>query len=197
MQEQPPRVVIRPDNDPGTVFPSVGVTRSQLVFWANNDSVAHLPVGPAGAFIGLTAIQPGTTSNTQAPGNALKTLVPGGLSQGQVYTLNYQCSLHPGESGVMELVNDFYPPDLQITVTRDSTTKIFPSVPLITGGKPPYTFTIAYSELPSTAIVVDGGNAGPLLSGSSDTAGTFLLRITMQDALSNVLDSETFQITIN
>jgi len=196
MQEQPPRVVIRPDSDPGTVFPTVGVTLSQLVFWANNDTVAHLPEGPPGAFIGLTAIQPGATSNNQAPGNALKTLKPSGLSQGEVFTLNYKCSLH-GEPGVMELVNDFFPPNLQLTVTRDPSTKVFPSVPLITGGKPPYTFTVIFSELPSTAVVIDGGNSGPMLSGSSANSGTFLLRITIQDALSNLLDSETFQITIN
>jgi hypothetical protein len=47
MQDQPPRVVTRPDSDPNTMFPTVGVTLTQLVFWANNDPKAvHFPFSP-------------------------------------------------------------------------------------------------------------------------------------------------------
>jgi hypothetical protein len=196
MQEQPPRVVIRPDGDPGTVFPSVGVTLSQLVFWANNDTVAHFPVSPDGAFTLPAAVEPGATSNTQAPGNAIGKLAPGGqLSQGQVYTLNYKCSLHSQESGILELVNDFFPPNLQISITRASNNFITP-VPLIQGGKPPYTSKIIFSELPTTVTVVDGGAFGPMLQGSSANPGTFLLRMTITDALGNSIDDESFQIIL-
>jgi hypothetical protein len=41
----------------------------------------------------------------------------------------------------------------------------------------------------------DGGPDGPQLTGHSDQPGTFLLSITVQDALSNVL-TDTLQITI-
>jgi hypothetical protein len=197
MQDQPPRVVIRPDSDPGTVFPTVGVTLSQLVFWANNDKTAHFPFSPDGAFALPAEIQPGTTSNTQAPGNAIGKLAPGGkLNQGQVYKLQYKCSLHDGETGILELVNDFFPPNLQISITRN-TDKSFAPVALIQGGKPPYTCKVIYSELPSTVTVADGGPSGPMLKGSSANPGTFLLRVTITDALSNIVDDESFQVTIS
>jgi hypothetical protein len=194
MQEQPPRVVIRPDDDPGTVFPTVGVTLSQLVFWANNDSVAHFPVSPDKAFQLPHAVAPGTTSNTQDPGNAIGTLVPDGLKQGEVFTLNYHCSLH-NEPGRLELVNDFFAPNDQISITRNPDHS-FPPVHLIQGGMPDYTFNITYSELPATATVLPDGPNGPVLQGSSANAGTFLLRINIVDALGNMVD-DSFQITIN
>ena len=192
MQEQPPRVVIRP----GNVFPTVGVTLSQLVFWANNDTVPHCPVSPDGAFKLPAEVEPGMTSNTQAPGNAIKKLAPAGLIQGQVYELHYKCSLHANETGILELVNDFFPPNLQISITGNSN-KTFTPVPLIQGGKPPYTYKTIYSELPLTVTVADGGSSGPVLEGTSVTGGTFLLRITITDSLSNTIDDESFQITIS
>ena len=191
MQIQPPNVVIQTGPSGGAVFPTVGVTLTQLVFWTNKDTVPHLPVSPDGAFKISKAIQPGKTSNTQAPGGSVTKT----LAQGEVYTINYTCKNHPEETGVLEIVNDFYAPNEQLSIQRDANNNI-PPTPLITGGKPNYTFRVEYSELPKGIAVKDGGVAGPLLKGSSKQGGTFLLRITIQDALSNVL-TDTFQITIN
>jgi hypothetical protein len=190
MQIQPPNVVIQPGPAGGAVFPTVGVTLTQLVFWTNKDTEAHWPVSPDGAFKISKAIQPGKTSNTQAPGGSVTKT----LAQGEVYTINYTCKIHPGETGILEIVNDFYAPNEQISIQRNKKNAI-PATALITGGKPSYTFRVEYSELPTGIAVTDGGVAGPQVTGSTTLPGTYLLRVTIQDALSNVL-TDTFQITI-
>lgn len=193
MQIQPPNVVIQKGPSGSVVFPTVGVTLSQLVFWTNKDTQAHWPVSASKAFALNGQIDPGKTSNTQAPGNSVTQT----LGQGEVYTIPYTCACkgHEGETGILEIVNDFYAPNEQISVQRDANNNIQPKA-LITGGKPNYTFRVEFSELPTGIAVKDGGVAGPQLTGSSTQGGTFLLRITIQDALSNVL-TDTFQITIN
>jgi hypothetical protein len=195
MQEQPPRVLITAGSGGKAVFPTVGVTLSQLVFWANSDTAPHHPVSPDGAFLIPAAIQPGQTSNTQAPGNAIAKLVPGGLAQGQAYNLNYTDSPVPGLTGVLQLVNDFYSTTLQITIASGANGAL-PPTPLIQGGLPPYTFTVEYSELPTTVTVIDGGNNGPTLTGSSAAGGPWLLRIAISDSLGNSV-TDTYQITIS
>lgn len=193
MQIQPPNVVIQPGPAGVAIFPTVGVTLSQLVFWTNKDTVPHWPVSASKAFVLSGPIDPGKTSNTQAPGNSVTQT----LAQGEVYTIPYTCSCpnHQGETGILEIVNDFFAPNEQISVNLDTNNKIPPTA-LITGGKPSYTFRVEYSELPAGIAVTDGGVAGPQLTGSTTQPGTYLLRITIQDALSNVL-TDTFQITIN
>ena len=191
MQIQPPNVVIQTGPSGVAVFPTVGVTVSQLVFWTNKDVVAHLPVAPNNEFVLSGPIAPGTTSNTQAPGISFTT-----LAQGEVHTITYTCSCknHQREIGILEIVNDFFAPNEQISITRNG--NVLPPTALITGGKPNYTFQVAYSELPAGVQVTDGGVNGPQVTGSTTLPGTYLLRMTIQDALSNVL-TDTFQITIN
>lgn len=191
MQIQPPNVVIQPGPSGVAVFPTVGVTVSQLVFWTNKDTKPHfpVPVTPADAFQLPGPIAPGTTSNTQAPGGSAPT-----LKQGEVFQVKYTCSLQPAATGILEIVNDFFAPNEQISITRNG--NALPPTALITGGKPNYTFQVAYSELPAGVQVTDGGDNGPQVTGSTTLPGTYLLRVTIQDALSNVL-TDTFQITIN
>jgi hypothetical protein len=195
MQEQPPRVLISAGAGGKAVFPTVGVTLSQLVFWANNDTAPHQPFSPDGAFLIKTPIAPGQTSNTQAPGNAIAKLVPGGLAQGQSYDLNYTDSAAPGITGVLQLVNDFYSTTLQITLAPGANNAL-PLTPLIQGGLPPYTSTVEYSELPPTVKVIDGGANGPTLSGSSAAGGPWLLRVAISDSLGNSV-TDTYQITVS
>ena len=193
VQIQPPNVVIQVGPSGVAVFPTVGVTLSQLVFWTNKDTKPHfpVPVTPADAFQLPGPIAPGTTSNTQAPGISFTT-----LAQGEVHTITYMCSCknHQREIGILEIVNDFFAPNEQISITRNG--NVLPPTALITGGKPNYTFQVAYSELPAGVQVTDGGVNGPQVTGSTTLPGTYLLRMTIQDALSNVL-TDTFQITIN
>ena len=191
MQIQPPNVVIQTGPSGVAVFPTVGVTVSQLVFWTNKDTKPHfpVPVKPAGAFQLPGPIAPGTTSNTQTPGASAPK-----LKQGEVFHVKYACSLQPAATGILEIVNDFFAPNEQISITRNG--NALPPTALITGGKPNYTFQVAYSELPAGVQVTDGGVNGPQVTGSTTLPGTYLLRVTIQDALSNVL-TDTFQITIN
>src|SRR4051812_23987105 len=141
IQDQPPRVVIQPGGASGAMFPTVGVTLSQLVFWSNADTVAHFPVCPPQTITipgkqGSTIVQqidvptaafqlprqvdPGQTSNNQIPGNALNNLTGFALPQGVQTSLQYGCSLHTGELGILELWNDFQPSTngLQFSITR-------------------------------------------------------------------------------
>jgi hypothetical protein len=191
MQIQPPNVVIQTGPSGVAVFPTVGVTVSQLVFWTNKDTQPHfpVPVKPVDAFKLPGPIAPGTTSNTQAPGSSAPA-----LKQGEVFQVTYACSLPPAATGILEIVNDFYVPKSQLTITRNPDNTI-PTTNLITGGKPNYTVKVQFSELPDTIDMQDGGPDGPQLTGHSAQPGTFLLSITVQDALSNVL-TDTLQITI-
>jgi plastocyanin len=61
-----------------------------VIFWSNDDKVAHWPglPGQADAFI-ANKIAKNSTSSVFAPGT------PG--------TINYICSLHEGESGVIQV----------------------------------------------------------------------------------------------
>ena len=69
-----------------------------VIFWSNNDKVAHWPglPGNASAFI-PNKIAKNSTSPVFAPG--------------QVGTINYICSLHAGESGVIQVLPTPTPPE--------------------------------------------------------------------------------------
>jgi plastocyanin len=69
--------------------PQVNV--GDLVFWSNDDTVAHFP--------GLAGNPTAFMSNQIAAGSSSPNFAPAKIS-----TINYICSLHEGETGVINVV---------------------------------------------------------------------------------------------
>ncbi|MBL8231213.1 MAG: hypothetical protein JNL98_22155 [Bryobacterales bacterium] len=194
MADQTPIVITRNAN--GVVFPTVGVTLTQLAFFRNDDpSQPHWPVFTDPNIVLPNQIAPnGATSNPVMPGRQLADNNVT-LTQGQVATVNYRCQVpgHESESGIIQVVNDFFAPSIQVSGKVGTVL----SQQLTQGGMPPIQSKQTDGKLPKgvTLNLADTQN-GASLTGTPLEAGTFTFTIHTADALDNAVDA-TFILTVS
>lgn len=193
MADQTPIVITRNAN--GVVFPTVGVTLTQLAFFRNDDPIEpHWPVFTDPNIVLPNQIAPGGgTSNPIMPGRQLadNNIT---LQQGQVATVTYQCKIpgHESESGIIQVVNDFFAPSIQVSGAVGKAL----NAQLTTGGMPPIQSKQTDGVLPQgvTLNLTDTRN-GAALTGTPRQSGTFTFTLSSGDAFGNAVDA-TFVLTI-
>jgi hypothetical protein len=174
------RIVIRQNG----VFDETHALVSDLVFWLNEDTSypSHSPFGLKVASGGNSnAIQPDTTKQPIA----------------QPKKLEYRCTEHPTETGVLNLYNDFkaVSPTVKSPAPRDQ-------VGVATGGRSPYTMSAADVTItPATPgfslALIETPPGGPANAGitavlTNVPAGAFTVTFTL--TANDSLDNEIVQI---
>jgi hypothetical protein len=167
------------------VFTTVTVTRSQVVFWHNNDSeAAHWPIqGPR--------FQIGSSNNSDD-----LTVYPAPLPT----TIYYGCAIpgHENERGSIVVYDDFLPSQIKNNKLDDGKNgTAYPTTNLATGGKSNYTFSITNGSVPP-GMTINGttNNTGITIAGTPTQSGTFTFTLNANDSLQNNIQ-QTFTVTIN
>jgi hypothetical protein len=167
------------------VFTQVTVTRSQVVFWKNNDPDApHWPIqGPR--------FQIGPNGNSDD-----STVYPAPLPT----TIYYGCAItgHENERGSIVVYDDFLPSQIKNNVLPNGTKgAVYADQNLATGGMSPYTFTTSGSVPPGLTVAANtAANTGIKIGGTPTQAGTFSFTLNATDNLQNNVQ-QTFTITIS
>src|SRR5437667_3493281 len=135
-------------NQSGAVFPTVGITQSQLVFWQNEDPQGqpHWPLFPNG-LQPRTQVGAGDTSDPLQPASGVATFPT--LTQCQVFPTSYTCQIkgHQSEQGVVNVVLDFFSNPNQLP---DATVNVaYTPFALTQGGMPPFTYKLSDESLPT------------------------------------------------
>src|SRR4029077_157832 len=110
--------------------------------------------------------------------------------------VDYTCSLHPGETGLINVYADFYSLPSQLT---GFTRGVAATAKLTTGGMPNYTFTVSNSNLPaSLKVTIVNNTQGPVLTGTpgQNDAGNFAFDLVCEDADGNNV-SQTYLVPVS
>jgi hypothetical protein len=184
-------------------FDTIALTQSQMVFWKNEDDQAHYPTFSTGNPPPVLANQvgPHATSDGLQPALALTQYYPGGgasnpLPQGQAVPADYTCSLHQGESGVIQVYADFYSQPSQLPGASRGTAY---TTNLTTGGMPNFKFQVSNSNLPASLVVsILNSLQGPAVSGTpgQKDAGNFAFDLYCEDAGGNNV-TQTYLLTVS
>jgi hypothetical protein len=166
------------------VFTQITVTRSQVVFWRNNDpDAAHWPIqgprfqiGPSGKSDDLT-------------------VYPAPLPT----TIYYGCAVagHESERGSIIVYDDFLPSQIKNNILPGGIKgSPYPTTNLATGGKSDYTFSITNGCLPpGMTITATTNDSGITISGIPTQSGRFSFTLNANDSLRNNVQ-QTFTIAI-
>lgn len=191
--------ITRPSGTGLASFDEITILQSQMVFWKNQDNQPHWPTFPpntGGAPSPVLAKQvgPNATSGSVQPALSLSQFYTSKgsseLTQGVGFPLQYTCSLHKGELGVIQIYGDFFVPTNQLEATSGQTI----SINLTTGGVPTFTFT--FSTPPPGLTVINDPNQGPVLTGTVRSAGIYNFSLRCVDAAGNNI-TETYFVTIS
>lgn len=181
-------------------FETINASQSEMVFWKNEDNVAHWPLFSTGAPPPslLYRVGPNSTSDSLQPALALGPPYAAGspLPQGQSLPVTYVCKLHSGESGKINIYADFYSQPNQLPgATRGNAY----TANLTIGGLPPYPIMrVSNSNLPVSLTVNNVTNQGPVLSGipGSSDAGSFAFDLYCEDSDRNNV-TQTYLLTVS
>jgi hypothetical protein len=182
-------------------FDTISASQSEMVFWKNEDSEPHHPifstVSPPLTL--ANQVGPHATSDSLQPALALSAFYPASgpipLTQGKLLHANYTCSLHPGETGVINVYADFYPQPSQLP---GFTRGVAGTANLTTGGMPNFTFNVSNSNLPpSLTVTIVDSLQGPAVTGTpgSGDAGNFAFDLYCQDSGGNNV-TQTYLLTV-
>lgn len=195
-------VTITGTSDPQKAsFETINAHQSQMVFWKNNDAVAHWPLFSTGTPPPSLPFQVGPKANSDSlqPATALAAFYPAAgplpITQGVAVPVTYGCKIHSGESGTINVYADFYsqPNNLAPAVRGTPYT-----ANLTTGGLPPYTFQISNSNLPASLTLKNVAGQGPVLSGTPQPgdAGSFAFDLVCEDSDQNNV-TQTYLLTVS
>ncbi|MBI4904007.1 MAG: hypothetical protein HY820_10255 [Acidobacteria bacterium] len=147
------------------------------VFTDPNINVAEIPAASGGKVPVSTPVEPG------------RALQDGGfvLDDGMV-TMTYTCSLHPTESGQINIVPDFFMPAGANQVSVVQNQQLTP-LALTTGGAAPY--TLQPTTLPAGFTLANTA-AGLVLSGASATLGVSSFPLDVTDSFGNTINATIF-----
>jgi hypothetical protein len=182
-------------------FSTTSRQQSDMVFWQNQDSEAHFPAFPTGAPVLSSQVGPNANSGSVQPALALSTYYPSTgpsipLPQGQVFPVGYVCSLHPGETGIINVYADFYSQPSQLAPFKRGTAA---TAPLTIGGMPNFTFTVSNSNLPaSLTVTILVNTEGPVVTGTPgpNDAGSFAFDLYCLDSDGNNV-TQTYLLTVS
>jgi len=183
--------ITRPKGAPLASFDTISASQSEMVFWKNEDSEPHFPTFSTGTPAPVLANQAGPhgTSDSLQPALAVTTFDNKGnpipLPQGQCVPANYTCSLHQGETGVINCYADFYSQPSQLT---GFTRGVLGTANLTTGGMPTFTFRVSNSNLPqSLNVKIIDPQQGPAVTGTPGPgdAGNFAFDLYCEDSGGN------------
>jgi hypothetical protein len=175
------------------VFTPTTITADELVFWYNNDSFT-----PEHAPFGLTVKYKGTSESLQPYSDVTTAPIPPPLP----LQISYTCSVigHESESGTITVYNNL----IASTIPAQNSAGA-PGTPVATGGKPPYTFSIADLSPAGTPLTLTAVDATPTADATinavlsdppaSPLAVTFTLNAT--DSMGNRLDQLAVAITFD
>ena len=180
-------------------FSTISRQQADMAFWQNQDSEPHYPTFPTGAPALSNQVGPHATSGSVQPALALTAYYPSTgplpLPQGQVFPVDYTCSLHPGESGLINVYADFYSVPSQLP---GFTRGVAATANLTIGGMPNYTFTVSNSNLPpSLQVKIVTNTQGPALTGTpgQNDAGNFAFDLVCEDSDGNNV-TQTYLVTV-
>jgi hypothetical protein len=180
-------------NSLGVEFEQVSIPTTDTVFWQNLDTKE--PHWPTLNGTPMTRTQVG-----KAPSQNSDTWPPTGAG-----TVNYQCSLHPGESGVIVVYAPLASVKLPLPAGVNGTAY---RSPLISGGVGPFTFSVAppftpgdgstYGVPPGLSITATTGpQATVQLSGTPSAAGKYTFALSVTDSVGNNFQQKNYTITIS
>jgi hypothetical protein len=182
-------------------FNTIVCYQSDMVFWKNEDGEAHYPTFSTGNPPPALTYQAGphATSGSLQPALALAQYYPSTgptpLPQGVAVPASYTCSLHTGESGVINVYADFYSVPSQLPQATRGSAYI---ANLTTGGIPDFKFRLSNSNLPaSLKVSIATAQQGPAVSGTpgQNDAGSYSFDLYCEDAGgNNVL--QTYLLTV-
>jgi hypothetical protein len=165
-----------------------------MVFWKNEDNVAHWPLFSTGAPPPSLLYQVGANGTSDSLQPALALANP--PKQGESCPVTYTCKIHSGESGKINIYADFFPQPNQL---KGATRGVAYTANLTNGGLPPYKkLRVSNSNLPAGLTVNNVTDQGPVLSGTPGLgdAGSFAFDLYCEDSDGNNV-TQTYLLTVS
>jgi hypothetical protein len=195
--------ITRTNGAAAACFNTIACYQSDMVFWKNEDGEPHSPTFSTGNPPPTLTYQvgPHATSGSLQPALALATYYPGGgqanpLPQGVSVPASYTCSLHDGESGIINVYANFYSLASQLPKATRGTAY---SANLTIGGIPNFSFGVSNSNLPASLTVsITNTQQGPVLAGTpgQNDAGNYSFDLSCKDAGGNNV-TQTYLLTVS
>jgi hypothetical protein len=173
-------------NNGSVAFETVSVPLSETVFWQNLDAAE--PHWPNYQGQPMTRTQIGTYPST----NSDSWPMPQNTAP---FTVTYQCSLHPGESGSINVYADLAP---VAKLAKGAAGQAYGPQPLTAGGLAPLSWALA-SALPAGLTISPPSGSGAVLElgGTAPAAGTYQFTLGVTDAAGNNFQQQNYTLTVS
>jgi hypothetical protein len=173
-------------------FETVSVAASETVFWHNEDTTQ--PHWPNYQGQPMTRTQVGAAPSTNSDSWPIPLKPPS--------TITYQCSLHAGESGVIQVYANLAAGNSPLPAGVAG--QAYAQQSLSAGGLAPFTWSVApgsgagYGVPPGLSIGQTSGSAAAVvIAGTPSAAGNYLFTIAVTDAAGNNFQQQNFTIAIS